>query len=143
MIKRKIFIGIIASLFFTAFIGAALVAIFESIDRLSPEPSNSPPNIAETIVPGTPANNKIIIKTYPNKSIRSYHIRFDVTDATMKEIFNIRGVIVGKSKYSSSTYSTYYRKEEYSVTVKKGRAFDWDEIEPVVIKILVRNSSKN
>ncbi len=76
-------------------------------------------------------NSKIVIEALPNEQVRIYHLRTDLSEQVVQRIFYIRGVI---SKFS---HHSRYDKETYSLTIHKGKAFDWGEIQLAVLEILI------
>ena len=84
----------------------------------------------------SPDNNagpgKILTQTFHNKHFRNYHVRKDVDEQSMESILAIRGVLPG-DKYGGGTF---YHKYDLKLTIYKGYAFGWDEIQPSVLSIL-------
>ncbi len=75
-----------------------------------------------------------VVETHPVKYIRTYHVRFeDINKPTLDKIFALQGVIYDGSKY---THHSRYRKGTYELTIHKGGAFHWEEIQPKVLSIL-------
>ncbi len=70
---------------------------------------------------------KILIETVPNEHMKIYHFRMKkLSTDQLTRIHLIEGIIP----------SSYSNRELYSLTVQKGKVFEWDEIHPTIVKIL-------
>jgi len=85
-------------------------------------------------------HENIFIEMHPNKQVRSYHLKHrNLPRRDLGAIESIPGVIT-KSGYPTGTY---FQKDEYELVVRKGKAFDWANIEPQVLDILSRLNTKS
>ncbi len=75
---------------------------------------------------------RIVVETLSDESIRKYHIRYQLTDITVKKIMEIDGVIF-KDNWAGVSHYVEYR---YSITIYKGLAFEWPEIESQIAFLL-------
>ena len=78
--------------------------------------------------------NRIIIQAFPNRHIKTFHVRQAISAEAMARILDINGVL-----YDEYGYYTKFDESKFELRVYKGQAFDWDEIEPVVILILLED----
>jgi len=78
-------------------------------------------------------NDKVTREIHPNQDCRDYHLRTkDVTDEQVKEISMINGIVANTSRPVTPRFDSI----NYALSVRKGKAFNWDEIEPEILKIL-------
>ncbi len=102
--------------------------VVEKTKNTTPTPIPSCDVIQDEVLLFPEGIPRVIIQKHINTDIRTYHFRFELSDIVINDIFNIHGVIPGEPGSGHS----YYEKHEYALSIEKGVAFSWKEIEQLI-----------
>ena len=76
----------------------------------------------------------ILVEIHPNKHYRTYHLKTkDVSKEKTTAIGKIEGVV--KNLFGDELR---FSPDQYEFSISKGKAWEWEEIEPEILEILAR-----
>ncbi|MDD3475172.1 MAG: NifU N-terminal domain-containing protein [Candidatus Dojkabacteria bacterium] len=114
---------------------------------------NVEPTVEEVIEEPTPVPYEVEI--VPNPNMRNYHTNFEISKSHIQIFYrplreSTGGYLIEVGRKGATIVRRLFKipgvtevfVHPYSLGIKKGKCFKWDEIEPKVIEVIMKSAPK-